>query len=174
MASVCRGWPKAPFSIAATSKCRGGRYSFPNTYLNFFKNWLYSGISLNRWLSGPNEYSRVSGTKRENVNLKSWLMLLLVFGKWELCKIFFQPPKNPIESFGYKTKSKSFANFFTLASFFHVSIFCLWPTIFKVLTCLANDNTHSIYFYILNSIFCCERIRHFHFLRISMLFSSSL
>ena len=24
-----RGWPKAPFSIATTARCRGGHYSFP-------------------------------------------------------------------------------------------------------------------------------------------------
>ena len=31
LATVVEGNPKAPFSIATTPKCRGGRYSFPYT-----------------------------------------------------------------------------------------------------------------------------------------------
>ena len=29
LATIVEGDPKAPFSIATTPKCRGGRYSFP-------------------------------------------------------------------------------------------------------------------------------------------------
>ena len=34
MATIVEGNPKAPFSIATTPMCRGGRYSFPETKKN--------------------------------------------------------------------------------------------------------------------------------------------
>ena len=38
MATIVEGNPKAPFSIATTPRCRGGRYSFPG--------WLYFTLDL--------------------------------------------------------------------------------------------------------------------------------
>ena len=32
LATVVEGDPKAPFSIATTPRCKGGRYSFPRIY----------------------------------------------------------------------------------------------------------------------------------------------
>ena len=36
LATIVEGNPKAPFSIATTPRCRGGRYSFPG--------WLYFNL----------------------------------------------------------------------------------------------------------------------------------
>ena len=40
MATIVEGNPNAPFSIATTPRCRGGRYSFPGLYIYIY---IYSG-----------------------------------------------------------------------------------------------------------------------------------
>ena len=103
MATIVEGNPKAPFSIATTPKCRGGRYSFPGLLYLTLDQYLImlsvkqGGIKyhfLSLWYDSTWDWTQVSRAIGEhsvsllttrNMYVYKNIRLYFYFWRWYLC-----------------------------------------------------------------------------------------
>ena len=80
-ATIVEGNPKAPFSIATTPRCRGGRYSFPGLLYFTLDSYLImlsvkqGGIKyhfLSLWYDSTWDWTQVSRAIGEHYSVSNW------------------------------------------------------------------------------------------------------
>ena len=102
MATVVQGYPKAPFSIATTLRCRGGHYSFPWIAPLYPSNVPYNAKVLSKEVSSttfwvfvmtqPEIEPQSPGPLANSLSLSQWAGKIIIIDKYlDLAKELKKP-----------------------------------------------------------------------------------
>ena len=87
LATIVEGNPKAPFSIATTPRCRGGRYSFPGwLYFTLDPHFIMLSVKqggikyhfLSLWYDSTWDWTQVSRAIGEHSNRQFRILIWIV------------------------------------------------------------------------------------------------